>query len=78
MPCAKADARLREELAAGGCGVAPMAAILSLGLEGLRHNIAVIGATPQPPAASSSLGRASALAQGMGEGLLSKLSVQAS
>ena len=48
------------------------------GLEGLRHNIAAIGSTPPPPEAGSSLGRASVLAQGMGEGLLSKFFGQAS
>ena len=41
-----------------------------LRLEGLRRNLAAISATPPPPAASSTLGSASALEQGMGEGLL--------
>ena len=50
----------------------------ALGLEVLHCNIAVIRSTPPPPAAVSSLRRASILAQGMGEGLLSKFSVQAS
>ena len=48
------------------------------GLEGLRRNIAAIGSTLPPPAAGSSLGHASVLAQGMGEGLSSKFDGQAS
>ena len=48
------------------------------GLEGLCHNIAAIGSTPPPPTAGSSLGRALVLSQGMGEGLSSKFSGQAS
>ena len=48
------------------------------GLEGLRRNIADIKSTPQPPAAGSSLRRASILEQVMGEGLLSKFAGQAS
>ena len=50
----------------------------ALGLDVLRRNIAAIGLTSPPPAAGSSLGSASVLAQGMGEGLWSKLSGQAS
>ena len=50
----------------------------ALGMEGLRLNLAAIKSTPPPPAARSPLGRAPALAQGMGEGLLSMLSGQAS
>ena len=48
------------------------------GMEGLRRNIAAIGSTQPPPAAGSSLGCASILEQVTGEGLLSKLSGQAS
>ena len=48
------------------------------GLEGLRRNFAAIGSTLLPPEAGSSLGRAFFLAQGMGKGLLLKLSGQAS
>ena len=49
----------------------------SLGLEGLRYNLAATGSTPPPPAAGSSRERASTLGQGMGEGLTSKFSGQA-
>ena len=48
------------------------------GMEGLCRNIAAIGSTPPPLEAGSSLGCASVLAQGMGEGLLSKFAVQTS
>ena len=41
----------------------------ALVLEVLRRNLAAIGSTLPPPAAVSSHGRASVLAQGMGEGL---------
>ena len=51
--------------------------LLRRGLEGLCRNIATIGLTPLPPAAGSSLGRASVMAQGMGEGLSLKFAVQA-
>ena len=47
-------------------------------LEGLCRNIAAIRWTLPPPAAGYSLGRASALAQGVGEGLLPTFSGQAS
>ena len=47
------------------------------GLEGLCRNITPNGSTPPSPAAGSSLGRASVLAQGMGEGLSSKFAGQA-
>ena len=49
--------------------VSPPKSSLSLGLEGLHHNLLTIGADLPPPAVVSSLGRASTLAQGMGEGL---------
>ena len=50
----------------------------SSGMEGIHRNIAAIRATPTPPSAGSSLGRASALSQVRGGGLLSKFAVQAS
>ena len=48
------------------------------GMEGLRRNLADIGSTPPPPAAGYSLGRASAMEQGMGEGILLTSDGQAS
>ena len=51
---------------------------LASGLEGLRRNLADIGATLPPPAEGSSLGRASDLAKGTGEGLSSTFDGQAS
>ena len=48
-----------------------------LGMEGLRRNIAAIRSTPPPPAVGYSLGYASVLVQGMGEGLSSKYAGQA-
>ena len=51
---------------------------LPSGLEGLRRNIAAIGSTPPPPAAGSSLGRASVLSQCVVEGLSSNFSGQSS
>ena len=48
------------------------------GLECLRRNITAIGSTLPPPVAGSSLGCASVLAQGMGQGLLLKFAGQAS
>ena len=50
----------------------------ALGLEGLCRNLAAIWSTPPPPAAGYSFGRASVLAQVMGEGLLSKFASQES
>ena len=50
---------------------------LLLGVEGLFHNIGAIGSTPPPPAEGSSLSRTSVLLRGMGEGMSSKFSVQA-
>ena len=50
----------------------------ALGLEGLRRNLAAIGSTLPPSAAASSLGSASVLEQGMGEGLLLTFAGQAS
>ena len=50
----------------------------SSGLEIIRHNFAAVGATPPPPVVVYSYRRASNLAQGMVEGILSKFSGQAS
>ena len=47
-------------------------------LEGLRRNLVAIGSTLPPPAAGSSLGGASVLAQSMGEGLSWTFAGQAS